>query len=666
MPNVTLDALFSLTRLGPGRLSPDRRHIALALTTADRERNTYQSRIVLVDAETGAVRPFTAGPLDSEPAWSPDGRRLAFLSRREGDEEPQVYVMPVDGGEAARVSRGLFGAADLAWVPDGSAVTVLAWREQSEAETEDLWAAVKEAGALPADGPRTADVILTARLKYRYDGIGYTRDRRRHVARIALGGDGEAEWLTSGNFDVWAYAWHPGAGRLAVVQGVTGERDELWNTEVVEWTTKEGEFRPLCRLGGLISALSWSPRGDRLALVGEDERYGPATDPHLWLWDDERKTLQELLPDLDRPVGAGLLGDTVPMSRPSLAWDADGDGLALTIGDAGSVVPCHVRLSRPQAERLVPPDWVGNCAALEGGDGRWWAVMDDSDKPAELYRLTTKAAPERLTDIQTSLVAAWEPAPYQSIRFAGADGLLIEAFVVRPAESADPAPVMLLVHGGPHGQYGRTFSYEAQYHAAQGRVVVMVNPRGSSGYGQAFSRGCVNDWGGGDYQDIMAGVDAVIARGWGDPKRMAVGGISYGGYMTSWIITQTDRFACAVPEMLLADLTSMWGTSDIGWFLMEAEAGGSPLDGGEGLWKHSPLAYAHRCKTPALIIQGEEDFRCPMGQGEELYTALRRQGVEAVLVRLQGASHIAAFMGPPRLRLARRALIERWLARHGV
>lgn len=147
---------------------------------------------------------------------------------------------------------------------------------------------------------------------------------------------------------------------------------------------------------------------------------------------------------------------------------------------------------------------------------------------------------------------------------------------------------------------------------------------------------------------------------------MAVNGISYGGYMSSWILTHTDRFACAVPEMLVSDLISMWGTSDIGWFLGEQESGDSPLDGGRGLWAHSPIANAASATTPTLIIEGENDYRCPIGQGEELYTALRRRGVEAVLVRLQGASHVAAWLGAPRQRLARKAPIQRFPVRHGV
>ena len=273
-----------------------------------------------------------------------------------------------------------------------------------------------------------------------------------------------------------------------------------------------------------------------------------------------------------------------------------------------------------------------------------------------------------MTDIQTTHLKAWNAVEYRSLTYTRPDGTAVQAFVALPPDFQEGTryPLMLMVHGGPHGAFGHAFSHEEQFYASSGRIVLMVNPRGSTGYGQAFSAACVNDWGGGDYADIMAGVDHLIERGWVDPARMAVNGISYGGYMSSWIVTQTDRFACAVPEMIVYDLVSMWGTSDIGWYFTETEGAGSPWENRDHVWKHSPAAHAHNVKTPTLLIEGELDFRCPISQGEEFYTALKRHGVETRLVRLQGASHIAAFTGKPRQRLARKAIIEAWLKQHGV
>ena len=641
------------------------------MTEVDRDKNTYRSCIWLYRVDAAEAFAFTSGPADASPTWSPDGRRLAFLGVRQDDEEPQVYVMPAAGGEARRVSRDLKGAAGLSWSPDGTSVAVIAWRDDPEPETTDLWDAVSAVSALPEEGPRTADVFITSRIKYRFDGVGYALDRRRHVCVVPVGDEpAEGRFVTAGAFDVSLVRWHPDGQRLAFVAGgAGGDIDESWNTDVYEVAVDGGEPRRLIHPGGRAFGLAWSPKGDHLAVVAEDETYGPATDLHLTLYDGDGGGGRRLLADLDRPIGPGLLGDTTPLpdSAP-IVWRPDGQSLVVQVQDRGCIAPYEVGLDG-RGRRLVPEDWRGNCASVALGGGRLWAVADDAGQPAELCELVDGGAPRACTDLNRSRVAGWGAVAAQPITYRSQDGRFdIEAFVTLPHgfEEGQRYALFLLVHGGPHGAFGYTFSHEVQRQAAAGRVVLQVNPRGSVGYGQAFTRGCVSDWGGGDYEDIMAGVDAVIARGWVDPGRMAVNGISYGGYMTSWIITHTDRFACGIPEMLVSDLISMWGTSDIGWFLIGEENGGNPWDGWQELWSHSPLASAGRCRTPALIIEGEIDYRCPIGQGEELYTALRRQDVEAAMVRLQGASHIAAFVGPPRQRLARLALIERWLVRHGV
>lgn len=669
------DGFLAFRRLGALAVAPDGRRVALQVTVPDRERNAYRSEIWLYDRASGTARAFTAGPADSAPAWSPDGRHLAFLAARGEEREPQVYLMPADGGEARPLSKGLRGASGLAWSPRGDAVAVIAWKDEPEPETADLWQAMEAEGALPTEGERTQDVFLSARIKYRYDGVGYANDRRRHICLVPVADiPGEGRWLTAGSFDVGLFAWHPGGERITFVRGQANDRgDEVWMVDLCEVDVAGGEPRWFARPGGRVAGCAWSPAGDRLAVVADDFSHGPATDTGLWLYGREGGAPRRLLAHLDRPVGPGLFGDTTPLpTSADLVWSADGGHLYVQVLDRGSVVPYRVTPGPDgeEALRLVPDTWVGNCAALSLGGDRLWCLMADGAQPAELWELPAQGGePLRATDFNTSRAQAHGLRPPLTLRYPSPDGRFeIEAFVSLPPDFTPGRrhPLLLMVHGGPHGSFGHDFDHEVHHHAASGRIVLRVNPRGSSGYGQAFTAACVDDWGGGDYQDIMAGVDELIARGWVDPSRMAVTGISYGGFMTSWIITHTDRFACAVPEMLVADLISMWGTSDIGWFLMEEEILGSPMRGWEKLWAHSPLASVGRCRTPALIIEGEADYRCPIGQGEELYTGLRRQGVEAVLVRLQGASHVAAFLAPPRQRLARKALVDRWLERHGV
>src|SRR5579875_514222 len=306
---IPLNGFMELCRFGEVAPSPDGTRAAFALTRVDAEENEYATEIWVYDQRRGEARRFTAGPKDMNPVWSPDGQLLAFLSGR-GSDEPQVYVIAADGGEARPVSTGLKGAAGLKWAPDGSSLSITAWREEPELETRGLWDAIEAAGALPKDGRRSADLLITARMKYRYDGVGYTDDRRRHIARVALGAEpAEPEFLTDGPFDVTGYAWHPDGARLVFSRAETGRRDELWDNSIYELEIASREARRLWSPGGIVAALAWSGDGRHLAVVGEDHAFGPATELSVYVMETGDGTGRRLNPEFDRAVGM-LMGDT--------------------------------------------------------------------------------------------------------------------------------------------------------------------------------------------------------------------------------------------------------------------------------------------------------------------------------------------------------------------
>lgn len=646
--------------------------VAHVVSWLDPEADERRSRICLDG------RPLTAGPHDMAPRWSPDGGSLAFLRTPDG-RDPQVFVLPAAGGEAAQLSHDLKGAIDLRWSPDGRRIAVLAHRHEPSPATAALRAALDWP---PTDTGQVGDerrvserqpetgLRVTDRLTYRDDGLGYSDERRRHLF-VLDAATGASEPLTGGAFDVDGFDWHPDGRRLAYIAHDT---DGSARREIRQITVQTGESRRLCACEGGITALAWSPGGQMLAFFAHDGRHGWATQHGLWLYDDATGQAANVTAGLDRAAGSALSGDVRTMGLPVRPqWAADGRRIFFTAISEGNTVLLAARpegLAAAAITHLPLPEAAG--AASEpaaDGQGGVCFLWEDPTHPPDLWRLGYGAdRPARVTALHEDVLRELELGPRERLAFTGPGGLPIEGWLQLPP-GFDPArryPLVLHIHGGPHGSYGNTFSHEWQTRAAADRVVLTINPRGSGGYGQDFVRACVGDWGGKDFADLMAGVDAALARGFTDPARMAVTGISYGGFMTCWTVTHTDRFAAAITEMCVSNLVSFYGTSDIGPDFAEFEIPGSPWDGADALWAHSPMKYVAACGTPTLVIHGESDYRCPIEQGEQFYTALRRRGVETALIRVPGASHVFSIIGKPSQRVGRLRAMEAWLRGHGI
>lgn len=634
----------------------------------------YETRIWIVRRDGGGARPLTAGPRDSCPRWSPDGRSIAFLSARDG--EPQVYLLPMAGGEALPLSRGLRGATSLAWSSDGSLIAVLA-RGEHPAAGEALLAAL---AWRPEGAEKVPLVHVSERLEYRFDGMGYHDDGRRHlfalpVPRDPADGPREAEPVTSGAFDVVAFDWRPGSRRIAFAtnredDAELGWRKDLWEVELGPDGKPVGQPVLLSRHTGPIWSLAWSPAGDRLAFLGADGRHGHATKWSLFQYRDGQG-IADALPDYPWGVGDLAHGDVGLGGFGPPAWTRDGRSVVFTSFRDGRLrlVAAEfpeggegLRPARPRelgTDDLPSPLWPS-----AGPEGVYFAG-EDWDRPPEVWHLPWHGEAEPLTSLNREAAAALPPLHTERLRWTSEDGWPIEGWLRVPEGALREGRLALVVeiHGGPHGNYAPAFRFADHLHAARGRAVFFCNPRGSSGYGQAFQAACVRDWGGGDYRDILAGVERALEEGFADARRMAVTGISYGGYMTGWVVTHTDRFACAVAEMVVANLVSMYGTSDVGPHFIPFEGGGTPWDGLEELWAHSPLRYAEAARTPTLVVTGTADYRCPSAEGEQLYAALKRRGVPSAIAVFEEASHAFSLLGLPSQRVRRLLLVEAWMAR---
>ncbi|MDP2872071.1 MAG: S9 family peptidase, partial [Bacillota bacterium] len=685
--------------VSPGypQISPDGRRLVYVVQTPDAEEDRNRTDLWITAAAGGQepVRLTNAGGKDRLPRWSPDGKTIAFVSERNG--RPQIWLIAPDGGEARHLPTDQAVASAPEWSPDGRFIAYTAriferpadWQPYPGAPPGDRERAAAQA-AEDGKGPKTgkrdvSEVKVITRLKYRFDGAGYFGDRRSHVFVVgvpcagpgasgvaAAGGTdatdpSRARMVTSGDYDHEAPAWTPD-GKLVFTAVRRGDADSLANQDLWLADPATGALTLLYEGRGPAGAARVSLDGSMVAFLGHDNRYRGSTTPSLLviplaealaagalpLGQDQATDLSGIV---DRPAGNPISSDVryAPMFIPPV-WGEDSRTIYHLLGDGGatylvrySVPPLSGAPALGPAGREIPPpvrlagDPGRVVSGLDYAAGRLVYQAGTPTQPDELYSAAadTPAVETRLTHCNDALLAEVAVAAAEKRTFRGADGWEIEGWLMRPAEARGdgPYPTVLYIHGGPHGVYGSCFMFQCQVMASAGFAVVYTNPRGSQSYGQDFARAVVGDWGGKDYQDIMAGMDDAIACGVADPGRLGVTGWSYGGYMTSWTISQTDRFRAAVAGAIIYNRHNFWGTSDIGYNFGDHHFGGTPWEQAERLLSRSAAAYTGKVVTPLLLIHGESDLRCPIEQTEQFFLSLRFLGKTAVMVRYPGEYH---------------------------
>lgn len=646
--------LFHFRWLDHVRLCPDASRLVWQEGFADEQARENRAVLKLAAREGGDVRQLTEdGARSRSPEWSPDGSLIAFLLKC--GPVDQLAVVPAGGGDVQVLTSLPEGVRSFRWSPDGAGLALLA-RVPSDPD------GVVEDERPPADpdaGRRPPIARIARTLAYKYNGDGYFDGRRAHLFLVSLDG-GEPRQLTSGAWDVEAFDFSPDGGRLALIgdpdpgADLTLERP-LWVLDV-----RSGARRGLVA-GMKPSAVSWSPLGDVVAFTAPT-RVATGVYQRVWLVDAEGGEPRCLTADLDRDVAALPISDVRGGSGGELRWDEAGERIWFVAGGPGVAGLCSVDTDGAWRDELVREK--ASIAEFDVRQGVVAALVADAANPGDLIVLDG-GLERRLTDANAWLRERWVSLPERHF-FTAPDGLDIEGWLLKPPgfEESGSYPLVLQIHGGPHGQYGWVLFHEFQVLAGAGFCVLYTNPRGSNGYGEEFCGACVRDWGGGDYQDLMAALDQLLERcPFIDPARLGVAGGSYGGFMTNWIIGHTQRFRAAVSMRSICNLVSDYAQNDIVLWSRE-EMGPEPWPDPEALWHRSPIRYVNEMRTPLLLIHAEMDLRCPISQAEELFGALRLLRREVELVRFPGENHELSRGGRPDRRVERLRRIEGWFKRY--
>jgi dipeptidyl aminopeptidase/acylaminoacyl peptidase len=632
---VTPEDYLSFKFIGDPHISPDGKIVAYVLTTIDQKKNKRESVVWVVPADGSAAprRLSAEGFSSSSPRWSPDGKTLAILSARASDapagETPksQIYLLSIaSGGEAIALTKLKNGVQSYQWSPEGSRIVVVGTSGPMD-------------GVAAAD--RKSDVRHYTHIQYKFNDTGWFDDKRRHLWVVSVPG-GEAKQITEGqDWNDTDPQWSPDGTRIAFVSDRTGKAyDDSHNTDV--WVIPAA--------GGTLTKISdhafedenprWSPDGKQILFTGQTAVH---QFPKLYVADSSGGAASRMvLKDLD----------TIP---GELRWQTPG----MVLFAAGVKGETHIFRADPAG----PDTGVRTFTALTSGPrgvhafdvnqstGKMVYLANDFEHLDDLYISSLDGSGERqLTHVNSDLWAQLELQPVERLPYKSTDGWAVDGFFVKPLgwQAGKKYPMVLVIHGGPEGMFGVDWYHEFQVYAAKGYAVFFCNPRGSTGYGEKFERGEINNWGGMDYQDIMAGVDAALKQyPWLDANDLGVTGGSYGGYMTNWIVSHTNRFKAAVTLRSVSNFISDEGTRD-GAYGHEDYFKGIVFDDFDQYWDVSPLKYARNVHTPTLILHSDNDFRVPVEQGEQWFRALQHYGVPSELVLFPRENHNLTRTGEPK------------------
>jgi len=622
---ITVDDLFRIQRVSAPQVSPDGQWVAYVIASPDLAADKSTNRIWMVATAGGEPIPLTAkGSSASSPRWSPDGKYLGFLATRGEDAESQVWLLNRLGGEAEQLTSVKQGVNSFVWSPGGERLALEVHDPTPDQAGDTTWIGAKA---------KTQRPYVIDRLQFKRDGTGYLDRRRTHIFVFDVATKAAARQVTSGDWDDEGPTWSPN-GRLIAF---TSNRDSIdGNDNADVWvvasddTTKGTTTRRITSEPGPDGEPAWSPDGRSLVYTRK-----PSAVPIAIIYDPSHLAVIGVEGGRPRPLTAALDRDI-----SSIRWAADGKSIYGILEDEGDYVLVRVDATSGAVTRLAGGGAEGRSVSnySVGAEGTIAALLSGPHLPNEVY-VVAAAGLRQLTNSNKVLFDSLRLADVRELHFKSRDGTPVEAFLWLPPDYQPGRryPTLLRIHGGPVSAYDRSFNSEAQVFAAHGYAVVMTNPRGSSGYGATFSRAIFADWGNKDYDDVMAAVDEAVRLGIADPNRLGVGGWSYGGILTNYVITKTGRFKAAISGASEALYTSNYG-HDHYQNLWEIELG-LPWTHQRAWDRISPFWSVAKITTPTLWMGGDRDWNVPILNSEQMYQAMRRLGRTTQLVVYPGQTH---------------------------
>ncbi len=657
---ITAEDFWSLTQVSDVQLSPDGSTIAYVVGTYDQSRDSAHSAVWLASADGSGARRFTSGvALDTEPRWSPDGSQLAFVSTRH-EGKPQLFTISLHGGEPRRHTSSANGVNSPAWSPDGNRLCYVAIVDSDRQTVPRETAWFEAHPEVDKTAPR---MRRQTSHPSRFDGRGYI-DKRPHLFLLHLDKQEEPRQLTDGDCDDTSPTWSPDGTLIAFVSKRAIDPETSLANDIFTLDPTAGTLDRLTDGTLSCSPPSWSPDGAMLAFDAmPDMARSGYHDAHLWVVSRAGGDQRDASAGLDLPF-RNPQPDYMWPGTPPPTWSSDGLVVYCLMSDHGDSALYAVNVTDGETRRLDAGNAEIVSARLLPDGSAFICLASTPVLPYGVCTVPGKGGPvEPLMDTHASWLADLSVVAPTPIVCSSVDGLQVEGRLYTPPASVDgqQAPLVVLVHGGPYGTWAASFQFVAQVLVGAGYGVLYVNPRGSVGYGEAFARAC--DWGDTDFADQMAGVDAALSTGAFDPGRLGITGISYGGFMTNWALGHTEQFKAGVAVNGVSSFFSMYGISDMTaqWFAGEF---GGPYWASEEQWQrykhHSPITYVDRITAPLLLIQSENDYRCPIEEGTQLFTALRTLKRPAELIRVPGASHVICRTGTPHQRFLEITLMVDW------